>query len=253
MAKLKRAAAKRANRANPREDKNVIPFNKEDKNTYQKSNSKKNVDLVCKTLNQESLLLAMENQSNHIIIASGSAGTGKTYLTSVWAVKQLHEGIIDKLVLVRSNVEVLGEKSIGALPGTLIEKCMHLIAPIIDQLDMFFSRKEIEKMLENGTLEIIPLAHIRGRSLKNCIMILEEAQNTTKDSMLAVLTRIGENTKLLITGDTKQNDRGSNSGLVDFISKLQDKEIAGIAHVEFTKADIQRHVIISEILNLYGQ
>lgn len=248
MAKLKRSAAKRANRPNPREDKNVIPFNKE-----VNYNSKKQIDIIPKTLNQENLFVALEDNKNYIVVASGSAGTGKTFLTSTWATKQLYEGKIEKLVLIRSNVEVLGERSLGALPGGLIEKCMHLISPIIDQLDMFFSRKEIEKMLENGTIEIIPLGHIRGRSLKNCIMILEEAQNTTKDSMLAVLTRIGENSKLLITGDTKQNDRGSNSGLIDFIEKIKKEKPLGISHVEFTKDDIQRHSIIGKILSLYGQ
>lgn len=250
MAKLKRSA-KRANRPNPREDRNVVvPFNGE-YNT-KKSAPKKEIDFIPKTINQENLLYSLENEKNYIIVASGPAGTGKTYCSSIWAAKQLAEGKTEKLILVRPNVAV-DDKDIGYLPGSLLDKCMHLIASIIDQLDMFYSRPEIEKMLENGVIEIIPLAHIRGRSLRNSVIILEEAQGTTVNSILAVMTRIAENTKLIITGDTKQNDRGSENGLSDLVSKLDDKEIPGIAHVAFNKSDIQRHPIIGKVLGLYGQ
>lgn len=252
MAKLKRSA-KRANRHNPREDRNVVPFNRESiKENYKKSAPKKDVDCIPKTKNQESLLCALENNSNHIVVASGPAGTGKTYMSSIWAIKQLNDGLVDKLILVRPNVAV-DDRDIGYLPGGLLEKCMHLIASIIDQLDLFYSRSEIEKMLENGTIEIIPLAHIRGRSLRNSVIILEEAQGTTINSILAVMTRIAENTKLIVTGDTKQNDRGNENGLSDLVSKLKKEDVEGIAHIEFNKKDIQRHPIIGKVLGLYGQ
>lgn len=248
--------AKRAIKSNPREERNVEGYkNKRNSNVisvdfHPKSNKK--IDIVPRSLNQEDMLMALEDESKPIIIASGPAGAGKTYIASLFAVKQLIEGKIKKIVLTRPNVAV-DDRDIGFLPGDIIEKMLPWLGGIMDALELYFSKQEIQKLLEDGKIECLPVAFCRGRSLADCIVILDEAQGTTANSILAVLTRISTNSKLIVAGDTKQSDRGEFNGLADLISKLDQNPIDGIEHIQFTKTDIQRHPIIGKILKMYGQ
>lgn len=210
----------------------------------------KKVDIVPRNLNQEDMLMALEDKNTPIVIGSGPAGTGKTLISSIWAVKQLIEGNINKIVLTRPNIAV-DDKDLGFLPGDIIEKMLPWLGGIMDALELYYNKQEIVKLIEDGKIECLPIAYCRGRSLSNCAIILDEAQGTTANSILAVLTRISTDSKLIITGDTKQTDRGDCNGLADLISKIKINDIEGIEHIEFSKSDIQRHPIISKILDLY--
>ena len=214
--------------------------------------SNKKIDIIPRSENQEDMLFALEDPNTHIIIGSGPAGAGKTYISSLWAVKQLIEGNIQKIVLTRPNVAV-DDRDIGFLPGDVIEKMLPWLGGIMDALEIYYTKQEIQKLLEDGKIECLPVAFCRGRSLANCVVILDEAQGTTSNSILAILTRISKNSKLIVTGDTKQSDRGEYNGLADLIEKLDSTPVRGIEHIMFTKKDIQRHPIISDILKLYGQ
>lgn len=248
--------AKRAIKNNPREERNSSDYkNKRNSNVisvdFQPKTVKK-IDIVPRSLNQEDMLMALEDDSKPVVIASGPAGSGKTYIASLYAVKQLIEGKIKKIVLTRPNVAV-DDRDIGFLPGDIIEKMLPWLGGIMDALELYYSKQEIQKLLEDGKIECLPVAFCRGRSLADCIVILDEAQGTTANSILAVLTRISSNSKLVIAGDTKQSDRGDSNGLADLIDRLEYNPINGIEHIQFTRKDIQRHPIISHILKLYGQ
>lgn len=208
------------------------------------------IEILPKNYHQEDMLAALEDQKTHVVIASGPAGSGKTFVSSLWAVKQLIEGNIKKIVLTRPNIAV-DDRDIGFLPGDVIEKMLPWLGGIMDALELYYSKQEIQKLLEDGKIECLPIAYCRGRSLADCVVILDEAQGTTANSILAVLTRISENSKLIIAGDTNQTDRGDCNGLSDLINRLSKTDIKGIEHIQFTKSDIQRHPIISKILDMY--
>jgi phosphate starvation-inducible PhoH-like protein len=123
--------------------------------------------------------------------------------------------------------------------------------PVLDVFEEYFSVKDIQAMIEENIIELVPLAYIRGRTFKNAVVILDEAQNTTRNSMLSALTRIGENSKIVVTGDTKQSDRGLSNGLTDFLDRFQSSN--HIAVVKFGQKDVERHPVIGEILRIYGE
>jgi phosphate starvation-inducible PhoH-like protein len=210
----------------------------------------KKVVLLPKNLSQETYIDALEDTNINIVFAIGYAGTGKTYLASLYAIQQLKNGQCDKIIITRPNIAV-DDKDIGFLPGNIMQKMAPWTKPIIDVFEEYFSVKEIAAMIEENIIELVPLAYIRGRTFKNAVVILDEAQNTTRNSMLSALTRIGENTKIVVTGDTKQSDRGSNNGLTDFISRFESSE--HIAVCRFGQKDVERHPVIGEILRMYGE
>lgn len=248
--------AKRAIKSNPREERNLSEYkNKKNSNVISvdfNTKSIKKIDIVPRSLNQEDMLMALEDDNIPVVIASGPAGAGKTYISALYAVKQLSEGKIKKIVLSRPNISV-DDKDIGFLPGDIIEKMLPWLGGIMDALELYYSKEDIQKLLEEGKIECLPIAFCRGRSLADCIVLLDEAQGTTANSILAVLTRISTNSKLIISGDVKQTDRGDCNGLADLITKLGQHPIDGIEHIQFTTRDIQRHPIISKILKMYGQ
>lgn len=227
---------------NPRE--NIV-----DINNYRK-NLKKNINLLPKNLAQEHYIDALTNPSIDIVFACGYAGSGKTYLATLYAIKCLKEGECDKIVITRPNIAV-DDKDIGFLPGDILKKMAPWTRPVMDVLEEYFSVKEITAMIEENIIELVPLAHIRGRTFKNSVVILDEAQNTTSSSMLSALTRIGENSKMIITGDTRQSDRGKQNGLQDFLDRFEGSQKIKVCH--FDKKSVERHPIIGEILKLYGE
>ena len=188
-------------------------------------------------------------QAYDITFGVGPAGTGKTYLAVACAVDALQRDKVKRLVLVRPAVEA-GEK-LGFLPGDLAQKVDPYLRPLYDALYDLMGIEKVEKLFERGTIEIAPLAYMRGRTLNHSFIILDEAQNTTPEQMKMFLTRIGFGTKAVITGDVTQIDlaRGQKSGLIDARNVLQD--IEAIAFTIFQSEDVVRHPIVQAIVNAY--
>ncbi len=202
-----------------------------------------------KTINQRYLYKCMVHHD--IVFASGVAGTGKTYLTVVYAANLLKQGTIRKIVLTRPAVEA-GE-SLGFLPGDLKEKVDPYLRPLYDALYDTLGAEQVAKLIEKEVIEIAPLAYMRGRTLDHAFIILDEAQNTTKSQMKMFLTRMGFQSKIVITGDITQIDliRKSDSGLMHAMHLLRDME--GIAFVELTSMDVVRHPLVQRIIERYEQ
>jgi phosphate starvation-inducible protein PhoH and related proteins len=188
-------------------------------------------------------------QSHDITFGIGPAGTGKTYLAVACAVDALQRDKVKRLVLVRPAVEA-GEK-LGFLPGDLAQKVDPYLRPLYDALYDLMGFEKVDKLFERGTIEIAPLAYMRGRTLNHSFIILDEAQNTTPEQMKMFLTRIGFGTKAVITGDVTQIDlaRGQKSGLIDARHVLRD--IDAIAFTLFQSEDVVRHPIVQAIVNAY--
>ena len=188
-------------------------------------------------------------KDNDIIFAVGPAGTGKTYLAVAFAVSELKRGMISRIILVRPAVEA-GE-SLGFLPGDLKEKIDPYLRPLYDALQDMIPYEQLKSYLEKGVIEIVPLAYMRGRTLNNAFVILDEAQNTTEIQMKMFLTRLGTNSKAIITGDITQIDlpANKNSGLIQVMRILQGIECVGF--MNFKKEDVIRHRLVKEIINAY--
>lgn len=200
-----------------------------------------------RTLNQKLYINSLSN--NDIVFALGPAGTGKTYLAVLFALKCLKKNDIRKIVLVRPIVEA-GEK-LGFLPGDLKEKIDPYLIPIYDGLYEALGKDTVTKMIEKGTIEVAPLAYMRGRTLENSVIILDEAQNATLSQMKMFLTRLGFNSKMIITGDVTQIDlpHYQQSGLIEATSILDD--IKGIKIIKFQKDDVMRHPLVFKIIERY--
>ena len=205
--------------------------------------------IYAKTLNQVNYINLIND--NDIVFSTGKAGSGKTFLAIVLAVKMLKEGKIKRIILTRPAVEA-GE-SLGFLPGDLKEKIDPYLRPLYDGLYECLGREIVNELIEKGTIEIAPLAYMRGRTLDNSCIILDEAQNTTKMQMKMILSRLGYNSKMVITGDITQIDlpRDINSGLKHAISILKD--VRGIGMIEFKGIDVIRHPLVNEILKRYDE
>lgn len=203
--------------------------------------------IYAKTINQINYLKALNN--NDIIFAVGPAGTGKTFLGVCFASKLLKTGAAKKIVLVRPVVEA-GEK-LGFLPGDLKEKIDPYLVPLYDCLDDCFGKEHAAKLMEKGAIEVCPLAYMRGRTLDNSVIILDEAQNATQSQMKMFLTRLGFNSKMIITGDITQIDLPlkTKSGLVEAYELLNN--IKGIAMCSFNKSDVMRHPLVYKIVSKY--
>ena len=204
-------------------------------------------DLHGRTPNQIAYLNAI--QAHDITFGIGPAGTGKTYLAVACAVDALERDSVKRLVLVRPAVEA-GER-LGFLPGDLAQKVDPYLRPLYDALYDLMGFDKVAKLFERQTIEIAPLAYMRGRTLNHSFIILDEAQNTTPEQMKMFLTRIGFGTRAVITGDVTQIDlaRGSKSGLIEADRILKD--VRGIAFCRFTSADVVRHPLVQKIIDAY--
>jgi phosphate starvation-inducible PhoH-like protein len=200
-----------------------------------------------KTMGQEVYLDAIDKFD--VVVATGPAGTGKTYLAVAKAVSDLRRRRVDRIILCRPAVEA-GE-SLGFLPGDFREKVDPYLRPLYDALREMVPPEKIRRFLENGTIEIAPLAYMRGRSLNDCFVILDEAQNTTSIQMKMFLTRLGFNSKAVVNGDMTQIDlpEGTQSGLVEIVDIL--KEIEGLRFVTLSGRDVVRHRLVSQIVEAY--
>lgn len=215
---------------------------------------RRNVELIPKSLHQEQYIDLLTDPTQLVVFATGPAGTGKTMLAVMAAIKAFREGKCSKIVVTRPAVGVDDEKH-GFLPGDLNQKMEPWTRPILDVFAEYYRPVEIAKMLDEQQIEISPLAFMRGRTFKDAWIIFDEAQNATINQMKMVLTRLGEDSKMVITGDLNQMDRKfhSENGLRDFISKLEATGSKHISVVNFERKDIKRHPVVSEVLKMYGE
>lgn len=205
--------------------------------------------IMARTINQQKLVKAFE--TNDLLFAIGPAGSGKTYTAIALAVKSLKNKSIKKIILSRPAVEA-GEK-LGFLPGDMKEKIDPYLQPLYDALQDMITPLKLKEYLENGTIQIAPLAFMRGRTLSDAVVILDEAQNTTTQQIKMFLTRMGMHTKMIVTGDITQIDLpiSQKSGLIDALSILND--VKGIARIDFDKSDIVRHKLVQRIVEAYEE
>ncbi len=203
--------------------------------------------ITARTLAQSTYLAAL--QTHDLVFATGPAGTGKTYLAVAFAAMCLESGKCDRLILSRPAVEA-GER-LGFLPGDMREKVDPYLRPLYDALYDVLAPERVERGLESGMIEIAPLAFMRGRTLSHAIVILDEAQNCTPVQMKMFLTRLGDESKMIVTGDPTQVDlpEGKDSGLIEAVSIL--KGIDDIAHIAFTARDVVRRELVGKIVNAY--
>ncbi len=208
----------------------------------------KKKEVFPQSTNQAKLIKAIQNTD--LCFALGPAGTGKTYLAAAKAIESLSTGVVDRIVLSRPALEA-GEQ-IGFLPGDMKEKVDPYLRPIYDALEDMIPRSQLEKKLESGQIEIAPLAFMRGRTLNDAFVILDEAQNTTITQMKMFLTRLGNHSKMVITGDLSQIDLRNNipSGLEDAMRRLPG--ISGISIVKFNEIDVFRHPLVGKVVKAYN-
>lgn len=226
-------------------DRNVISFNDYTKRTQTQ------VRIVPRNLHQEDYLALLEDPLKNIIFALGPAGTGKTIMAAMYAVRELKAGKINKVIVTRPAVSV--DEQHGFLPGTLIEKMAPWTRPIFDIFEQHWSVRTISDMVSENVIEVAPLAYMRGRTFTNAIVIADEMQNATREQMKMLLTRIGPGSRIIVTGDLAQHDRGfAENGLKDFMEKLKETDSEYLASVVFTAKDVERHPAVSDILKIYG-
>jgi phosphate starvation-inducible protein PhoH len=208
------------------------------------------VNIVPRNFKQDDLLASLTDPDNNIVFTTGPAGTGKTLISTLYAIREFRAGRVDKIIITRPAVSV--DEQHGFLPGTLVEKMAPWTRPIFDIFDQFYHPKEMEYLVENNKIEVAPLAYMRGRTFKDAIILADEMQNATQEQMKMLLTRIGDNSKLIVTGDLNQHDRGYNdNGLKDFLTRIRDVKSERISLIEFDHTQIERHPAVAEVLKIY--
>ena len=218
-------------------------------NTFQPK-KQRNVEILPRNRSQEDYVMELLDTDKNIVFGIGPAGTGKTLLACQAAVKAFLSGEVERIVVTRPAVSA--DEDLGFLPGTLEEKMAPWTRPIFDVFREHFYASEIEGMIKEGVIEISPLAYMRGRTFKDSFIIADEMQNATPSQMKMLLTRIGTNSKMVVTGDLAQADRLKDNGLLDFVNHLENSSSSRISTVQFQKGDIERHEAVREVLEIYG-
>ena len=204
-----------------------------------------------KNISQENYVRLLKNKQKKIVVANGPAGTGKTLFATEFGVKYFNTNMYERLIFTRPSVSV--DEDLGYLPGTLEEKMAPWIRPIYDILHRFFHPKEVTRMMEERLIEIAPLGYMRGRTFQNTWIVADEMQNSTISQMKMLMTRLGENSRLIITGDLEQHDKSTEiNGLEDFLGRFKNKRSSSITSFEFERNDIQREEVVKEVLEIYG-
>ena len=213
---------------------------------------KQQVLIVPRNVAQEQYLELLKNPRKFITFAIGPAGTGKTMLAVQVAIKLFKEGAINKIIVTRPAVSV--DEEHGFLPGTLNQKMEPWTRPIFDVFEEYYHPREIADMLEDGVIEISPLAYMRGRTFKNAFIIADEMQNATPSQMKMLLTRLGENSRMVVTGDLNQADRPRENGLLEFCTLYgEGGDYRMIAMARFEAKDVERHPVVKEVLSIYKE
>jgi len=216
-----------------------------------KNYQKKKITILPRNVHQEDYIELLTDHQKSIVFATGPAGTGKTMLAVQMGISKFESGEISKIVVTRPAVSV--DEQHGFLPGDLKDKMAPWTRPIFDVLEEHWTPKQVERMIESKEIEIAPLAYMRGRTFKECWIVADEMQNATPEQMKMLLTRIGTGSKIIVTGDLAQHDRGfQNNGLKDFTTKLTENH-STIGCVHFTKKDVERHPAVVDVLNIYGE
>jgi phosphate starvation-inducible PhoH-like protein len=242
--KRKRVQVQQKEQYDPRFPSNVI-------NIDHRIEKRRRVQIYPKSLSQETYLLKLNDPNKMIVFAIGPAGTGKTMLAVQWAVDQLKYGSADKIIITRPAVSV--DEQHGFLPGDLNQKMEPWTKPIFDVFSENFNAREIENFVKEGVIETSPLAYMRGRTFKNSVVIADEMQNATPSQMKMLLTRLGQNSKMVVTGDLQQADRPSSNGLLEFLQLFNNFENNRYVDlVKFDVQDVERHEAVKEILAIYG-
>ena len=243
--KRKRAQVQQNEQYDPRFPNNVINID------HRLNEKRRRVQIYPKSLSQETYLLKLNDPNKMIVFAIGPAGTGKTMLAVQWAIDQLKYGSADKIIITRPAVSV--DEEHGFLPGDLNEKMAPWTKPIFDVIAENFNAREIENFVKEGVIETSPLAYMRGRTFKNSVVIADEMQNATPSQMKMLLTRLGHNSKMVVTGDLQQADRPSSNGLLEFLQLFNNFENNRYVDlVKFDVQDVERHEAVKEILAIYG-
>lgn len=208
-----------------------------------------------KTIGQKKYKLSIYNPNYDLILCDGPAGSGKTSIACDYAIQNIQNKNFNKIIITRPTVSI--QENLGYLPGTINEKMYPWTLPIFDVFNEYFSKNEVESMINDGIIEISPLGFIQGRTFKNSIIVADEMQNSTPEQMYMLLTRIGTNSKMIVNGDLNQNK--NNNGLKDIIYKLKktyleqdDMNSDKIDLVEMNNDDIVRHKIVTKIIELYN-
>ena len=227
---------------------------------YAKKNNIKSIEhfYTPKSGNQEKYVKVLNEPNVDIVISVGPAGTGKTMFACLRAIELLKKGTLNKIILTRPIVTV--EEELGFLPGNINKKMDPWTRPIFDIFLEHFSKTELDQMINNNVIEISPLAYMRGRTFKNAFIIADEMQNSSPNQMMMLTTRIGKNSKLVITGDLKQTDKLVNNGLIDFVEKINyfnnftsNKTNSNkIEIIEFNNQDVERSPIVKKVLDIYN-
>ena len=211
----------------------------------------KHVNILPRNKSQETYMLKLLDTSKNIVFGIGPAGTGKTLIAVQVAIREFKEGNVDKIIVTRPAVSV--DEDLGFLPGSMEDKMAPWTRPIFDVFTEYFNKKEIENMIYDGVVEIAPLSYMRGRTFKKAFIVADEMQNATASQMKMLLTRIGERSQMVVTGDLHQADRMKNNGLLDFIKQLDSYHATKhIDIVRFSHNDIERHQAVQEVLEIYG-
>jgi len=235
-------AKRKARKEHSNNHNNVVSIN-----TFQK---KQSVNILPRNKNQEQYILKLLDDTKDIVFGIGPAGTGKTLLAVQVAVKLFKAGKVDKIIVTRPAVSV--DEDLGFLPGTLEEKMAPWTRPIFDVLREYFNAREIEGMIQEGIIEIAPLAYMRGRTFKHSFILADEMQNATPNQMKMLLTRLGEHSMMAVTGDLNQADRLKDNGLIDFTKLLESTNQSCLDIVQFEQGDIERHAAVKAVLQVYG-
>jgi phosphate starvation-inducible PhoH-like protein len=235
-------AKRKARKEHSNNHNNVVSIN-----TFQK---KQSVNILPRNKNQEQYILKLLDDTKDIVFGIGPAGTGKTLLAVQVAVKLFKAGKVDKIIVTRPAVSV--DEDLGFLPGTLEEKMAPWTRPIFDVLREYFTAREIEGMIQEGIIEIAPLAYMRGRTFKHSFILADEMQNATPNQMKMLLTRLGEHSMMAVTGDLNQADRLKDNGLIDFTKLLESTNQSCLDIVQFEQGDIERHAAVKAVLQVYG-
>ena len=241
--------SKRSRRSNLALVENAVPPKFND---YVKQ--RRTVSLIPRSVNQEKYIDLLLSEQYPIVYSVGPAGTGKTMLAVLAGIKAYKEGAVEKIILTRPAVGVEDEQH-GFLPGDLNNKMEPWTKPLMDVILEHYSPKEVARMLEEQTIEISPLAYMRGRTFKNAWIIADEMQNATPNQIKMLLTRLGDGSKIVVTGDTRQTDkRNAENGLLNLLELLQSHgETKYIQGMEFVSRDIQRHPAVKEVLHIFKE
>ena len=213
---------------------------------------KRKVELTPRNAHQRRYINLLNDWSKTILFAVGPAGTGKTMLAVQAAIRSFNAKEIDKIIVTRPAVSV--DEEHGFLPGSLTEKMEPWTKPIFDVFYEHWSHRQVEYFLEEGKIEISPLAYMRGRTFKRAWIIADEMQNATASQMKMLLTRIGDDSRMVVTGDLKQGDRIDDNGLADFLGLLlRTEDTSSIDVVRFDVQDVERHAAVRAVLKIYGE